>query len=86
MRLTRARCAAAVFLTLLIARPVLADDPPAVVRDSIRVTASHIDGVWKNGKQGPGASWLPAIEFGINGPIAAENRYSVDFTLPGGKP
>lgn len=86
MKLTRARCITAVFLALLVSHPVLADDPPVVARDSIRVTASRIAGVWKNGKQGPGASWLPAIEFGINGPIAGDNRYSVDFTLPGNKP
>jgi hypothetical protein len=84
--LTRARCIAAVFLALLGSRPALADDPPVVARDSIRVTASRIDGVWKNGKQGPGASWLPAIEFRINGPIADGNHYSIDFTLPGNKP
>jgi hypothetical protein len=50
------------------------------------VTAARVAGVWKNGKQTPGVSWLPQIDFRINGPIAAENRYSVEVTLAGNKP
>src|SRR5262245_50072060 len=86
MNMTLAGSASLTLLVLAATRPALADDAPVVARDSIRVTASRIAGVWKNGKQGPGASWLPAIEFRINGPIADGNHYSVDFTLSGNKP
>jgi hypothetical protein len=89
--LTRAGSTVALWLIAIAAAgPARADEPPApqpvIAKDSVRVTATRVAGVWKNGKQAPGASWLPEIDFRINGPIAGDNRYSVDVTLPGNKP
>jgi hypothetical protein len=66
-----------------------ADGPaagPTVAKDSVRVQATQIDGVWKAGKRGSGSSWLPRIEFRLNGPLPSGSAVSVEFTLPGNKP
>src|SRR4051794_33677766 len=64
----------------------LADDGPTIAKDSVRVKAAFVDGAWLGGKKGPGSSWLPAIEYRVNGPIAKGTQLSAEFSLPGGKP
>jgi hypothetical protein len=56
------------------------DDQPTIAKDSIQVTAFTNDfyhksyDVW---------SWLPAMEFRVNGPIASGSQLYAEFTLPG---
>lgn len=67
------------------ARARAEDSPtPTVAKDSVRVTATTFDTVTKGGKRVPGASWLPAIEFRVNGPIPNGSLITVDFAFPGG--
>jgi hypothetical protein len=73
-------------LVLLAAGAARADDAPTIAKDSVRVKATFVDGAWTGGKKGPGSSWLPAIEYRVNGPIAKGTQLSAEFSLPGGKP
>ncbi len=60
----------------------LAQDEPTIAKDLVRVKANRIDGVWRNGRKEEGSSWLPAIEYRVNGPIATGSQLSVEFSLP----
>ena len=63
-------------------RSTLAQNGPTVAKDSVRVKATRIDGVWKNGRKEDGSSWLPAIEYRVNGLIPSGSQFTVDFSLP----
>jgi hypothetical protein len=85
-QMKRALPAWAVLLLAAAAGRARADEQPSIAKDSVRVTATPVSAAFKNGKRVEGSSWLPAIEFRINGPIPSESHFSVEFQLPGGKP
>ena len=63
------------------AETAVAQNEPTIAKDSVRVKATRIEGVWKNGHKEEGSSWLPAIEYRVNGPIANGSHLSVEFSL-----
>ncbi len=74
------------FLTVLavcclLAPPALTQDEPTIAKDSIQVTAWSIPEYRKNDKMW---SWVPKIDFRVNGPIASGSQLYVEFKLPTG--
>lgn len=63
------------------ALPALAEEGPTIIKDSIAVQAYTLSSyrgnfdIW---------SWVPMIEFEVNGPIASGDQLFVEFTRPGG--
>jgi len=54
------------------AQPVLAQDEPTIVKDSVRVElAPHQE------------EWLPQLYFRVNGPIASGSQLYVEYAVPG---
>ncbi len=70
-------------LCLLIAapQPVLAQEEPTIAKDSIQVRAWSIPEYRKNDKMW---SWVPKIDFRVNGPITSGSQLYVEFKLPTG--
>lgn len=70
-------------LALFTALPpmALAQDEPTIAKDSVQVTAWSIPEYRKNDKMW---SWVPKIDFRVNGPIASGSQLYVDFKLPTG--
>ncbi|MCA1591732.1 MAG: hypothetical protein LC754_03580 [Acidobacteria bacterium] len=58
-------------------------DQPTIVKDSIQLTAFT-----NNSYRGnyDAWSWVPKIEFRVNGPIASGSQLYVEYTVPGGAP
>ena len=63
----------------------VAQDEPTVAKDSVRVKADNLDATMVNGRRQEGSSWLPAIEFRVNGPIPKDTQLSAEFSLPTNK-
>lgn len=61
--------------------PARAQDEPTIAKDSVQVTAWSIPEYRKNDKLW---SWVPKIEFRVNGPIASGSQLYVEFKLPTG--
>jgi hypothetical protein len=61
------------------------DDQPTIAKDSVRVQAHSISVVWINGRRQEGSSWLPEIEYRVNGPVPSGGHFSVEFSLPNNK-
>jgi hypothetical protein len=59
------------------------EDQPTIAKDSIQVTAFTNDFYHKNYDVW---SWVPTIEYSVNGPIASGSQLYVEFTLPGTGP
>ena len=59
------------------------EDQPTIAKDSIQVTAFTFSVYHKNFDIW---SWVPRIEFRVNGPIASGSQLYVEFTLPGTGP
>jgi hypothetical protein len=59
--------------------PAWAQDEPTIAKDSVQVTAWSIPEYRKNDKLW---SWVPKIEFRVNGPIASGSQLYVEFKLP----
>jgi hypothetical protein len=73
-----------VVVLLLSARHSAAsDDQPTVAKDSIQVTAFTNNFYHKNYDIW---SWVPQMEYRVNGPIASGSQLYVEFTLPGTGP
>lgn len=64
----------------------VAQDQPTIQKDSILVKL-HTDTTMRNGQRHPewGTSWVPGIEFRVNGPIASGSQLYVEFSLPTNK-
>ena len=58
-------------------------DQPTIAKDSIQVTAFTLN-VYK--KNYDNWSWVPKMEYRVNGPIASGSQLYVEFTLPGTGP
>ncbi|MGH9508320.1 MAG: hypothetical protein ACRD2Q_02505 [Terriglobales bacterium] len=72
----------ALFLLVTVASsPAWAQDEPTIAKDSIQVTAWSIPEYRKNDKLW---SWVPKIDFRVNGPIASGSQLYVEFKLPTG--
>jgi hypothetical protein len=60
-----------------------ADDEPTIAKDSILVNAYTLNVYHKNYDNW---SWVPKINFRVNGPIASGSQLYVEFKLPTGAP
>lgn len=60
-----------------------AEDQPTIAKDSIQVTAFTFDVYKKNYDVW---SWVPKMEYRVNGPIASGSQLYVEFTIPGTGP
>ena len=56
------------------------DDQPTIARDSIQVRAVTLSAYRKNYDVW---SWVPGMEYRVNGPIATGSQLYVEFTIPG---
>jgi len=59
------------------------DDQPTIAKDSVQVTAFTLN-VYK--KNYDNWSWIPKMEFRVNGPIASGNQLYAEFSIPGAGP
>src|SRR5437016_5247510 len=59
------------------------EDQPTIAKDSVQVTAFTFSVYRKNYDTW---SWVPKIEYRVNGPIASGSRLFVEFTIPGSGP
>ena len=69
------------FLLTAARQPALAQDQPAIAKDSVQVTAWSVPEYRGNNKLW---SWVPKIDFRVNGPIASGSQLYVEFKLPTG--
>ena len=74
----------AVMGLLLSARNSAArQDQPTIAKDSIQVTA-YTNGAYHGSYDT--WSWVPKMEYRVNGPIASGSQLYVEYTVPGGPP
>ena len=74
----------AIIVILLSTRNSAAsDDQPTIAKDSIQMTAFTFNVYKKNYDVW---SWVPKIEYRVNGPIASGSQLYVEYTVPGGPP
>src|SRR5206468_1587912 len=59
------------------------EDQPTIAKDSVQIRAFTF-GVYR--KNYDVWSWVPKIEYRVNGPIASGSQLYVEFTLPGSGP
>jgi len=68
-------------LTLLTpGRLAAADEEPTIAKDSLQITAFTFNVYRKNFDVW---SWVPRMEFRVNGPIASGSQLYVEYTVPG---
>lgn len=60
-----------------------AQDQPTIAKDSVQVNAFTLSSYKKNFKV---FSWVPKMEFRVNGPIASGSQLYAEFTIPGQGP
>ena len=72
---------AGLFLMAAAVQPAWAQDEPTIAKDSVQVTAWSIPEYRGNDKLW---SWVPKIDFRVNGPIASGSQLYVEFKLPTG--
>jgi hypothetical protein len=58
-------------------------DQPTIAKDSVQLTAFTLDAYRKTYDLW---SWVPSIEFRVNGPIASGSQLYVEFSIPGTGP
>jgi hypothetical protein len=56
------------------------EDQPTIAKDSLQVTAFTLNVFHKNYDNW---SWVPRLEFRVNGPIASGSQLFAEFTIPG---
>ncbi len=59
------------------------NDRPSIAKDSVQASAFTLSSYRKNNAIW---SWVPKIEFTVNGPIASGSQLSVEFSIPGAAP
>ena len=72
------------FVIMLVVLPGIAiaqEDHPTIAKDSIQVTAFTFSSYRKNYDMW---SWVPKIEYSVNGPIASGSQLYVEFAVPSG--
>jgi len=73
--------ASLIFIILLLSTYAAAQTQPTIAKDSVQITAFTFNvykgnyDVW---------SWVPSMEFRVNGPIESGSRLYAEFTLPTG--
>ena len=74
-----------ILLLFLLTLPVVvaAQDQPTIAKDSVQVTAFTVNSYKGNFDMW---SWLPRMNFRVNGPIASGSQLYVEFTVPGAAP
>jgi hypothetical protein len=60
-----------------------AQDEPTIAKDSVQINAFTLSSYKKNFKV---FSWVPRMEFRVNGPIASGSQLYAEFTIPGQGP
>jgi hypothetical protein len=73
----------ALIVVLLSAPHTAAQDQPTIAKDSVQVNAFTLSSYKKNFKI---FSWIPKMEFRVNGPIASGSQLYAEFTIPGQGP
>jgi hypothetical protein len=73
----------ALILLLLPAVKSAAQDQPTIAKDSVQVNAFTLSSYKGNFKV---FSWIPKMEFRVNGPIASGSQLYAEFTIPGTGP
>jgi len=73
----------ATLLIAITAATVSAQDQPTIQKDSVQVTAFTLSSYKGDYKV---FSWLPRIQFRVNGPIASGSQLYAEFTVPGTGP
>lgn len=68
---------------LLSAVTGAAQDQPTIAKDTVQVNAFTLSSYKKNFKI---FSWIPKMEFRVNGPIASGSQFYAEFTIPGTGP
>lgn len=71
---------AVVVMLLSTGRSAASQDQPTIAKDSLQVTAFTNDFYQKNFDIW---SWLPSMQFRVNGPIASGSQLYAEFTIPG---
>jgi hypothetical protein len=66
--------------TMLAPRVARAQDEPTIAKDSVQVTAWTVSSYKKNFGTW---SWVPALKFRVNGPIASGSQLYAEFGYPG---
>ncbi|MDQ3803037.1 MAG: hypothetical protein M3416_04180 [Acidobacteriota bacterium] len=74
---------AVIGLLLSAGNSAAGQDQPTIAKDSIQVTAFTFNVYRKNYDVW---SWVPRMEYRVNGPIASGSQLYVEFTLPGSGP
>lgn len=64
-------------------RPALAEDQPTIAKDSVQVNAFTLNVFKKNFDVW---SWVPTIQFRVNGPIPSGAQLYAEFAIPGAAP
>ncbi len=72
-----------VAVLLLSAKASAAQDQPTIAKDSVQVNAYTLN-VYK--KNYDNWSWVPQMEYRVNGPIASGSQLYAEFTIPGTGP
>jgi hypothetical protein len=67
-------------MVLLSAVTSAAQDQPTIAKDSVQVTAYTLNVYHKNYDDW---SWVPQMEYRVNGPIASGSQLYAEFTVPG---
>jgi len=70
----------ALIVVLLSAITSAAQDQPTIAKDSVQVTAFTLSSYKGDFKT---FSWVPKMQFRVNGPIASGSQLYVEFTVPG---
>jgi hypothetical protein len=76
----------------LVVRPVSlhAADRPMLLKRTVNITTWRFTSYWKNRNGSEPEwdtwSWVPRISFQVLGPVAAGSQFSVEYTMPDGKP
>jgi hypothetical protein len=73
----------ALIVLLLSGATSVAQDQPTIAKDSVQVNAFTLSSYQKNFKI---FSWVPKMEFRVNGPIASGSQLYAEFTIPGKGP
>ena len=74
-------CLLVVIALLAVVKTTATQDQPTIAKDSLQITAFTVNSykgnfdVW---------SWVPAMKFRVNGPIASGSQLYVQYTLPSG--
>jgi hypothetical protein len=70
-------------LVLLSGLSTAAQNQPTIAKDSVQINAFTLSSYKKNFKV---FSWVPKMEFRVNGPIASGSQLYAEFTIPGQGP